>query len=94
MNTNNISTEQQYLELTNQLKESYDRFESENKELEAKNMDMKKDLMAIYGLSRALDVFYSDYIIDDNNKIMEYLIEAIRSTCSGAIDVHILDDDS
>lgn len=93
MNSINISTEQQYLEMSAQLKESYDRFESENKELEAQNMDMKKELMAIYGLARALDLFYSDYIIDDN-KIMEYLIESIRATCSGAIDAHILEDDS
>ena len=91
MNSINISTEQQYLEMTAQLKESYDRFESENKE--AQNMDMKKEIMAIYGLARALDLFYSDYIIDDN-KIMEYLIESIRATCSGAIDAHILEDDS
>ena len=93
MNSINISTEQQYLEMTAQLKESYDRFESENKELEAQNMDMKKEIMAIYGLARALDLFYSDYIIDDN-KIMEYLIESIRATCSCAIDAHILEDDS
>lgn len=93
MNTINISTEQQYLEMSAQLKESYDRFETENKELEAQNMELKKEIMAIYGLSRALDLFYSDYIVDDN-KIMEYLIESIRATCSGAIDAHIIDDDS
>ncbi len=93
MNTITISTEQQYLEMSAQLKESYERFESENKELEAQNMELKKEIMAIYGLSRALDLFYSDYIVDDN-KIMEYLIESIRATCSGAIDAHIIDDDS
>ena len=94
MNTSNISTDQEYLELTNQLKESYDRFESEKNELKAQNMDMKKDLMAIYGLARALDIFYSDYVSDSNNTIMEYLIESIRSSLSGSIDANILDDDN
>ena len=94
MNTSNISTDQQYLEMSAQLKESYDKFENEKNELRAQNLDMKKDLMAIYGLARALDIFYSDYVSDSNNTIMEYLIESIRSSLSGSIDANILDDDN
>jgi len=93
MNTNNISNDQQYLEMSAQLKESYDKFENEKNELRAQNLDMKKDLMAIYGLARALDIYYSDYVSDDNNTIMEYLIESLRSSLSGSIDAHILDDE-
>lgn len=88
----NIENEQQYIELTEQLKESYDLYEKQNKELINEMNDLKKDIMCIYGLIRTTDNYISNIILDDNsNQILEFLIESIRSLCNGIIDAHILE---
>lgn len=87
----NIKNEQHYIELTNQLKEKYEVYEIENNIYKTQNHEMKKDLMVIYGLIRTIDMFYSNYIINftEDDKLA-FLIEEVRSICSGFIDANIL----
>ena len=88
----NIENEQQYLELTEQLQESYNLYEKQNKDLKDEMTDLKKDIMTIYGLARTTDQYIDNIILDDNsNQILEFLIESIRGLCSGIIDAHILE---
>ena len=51
----NIQNENDYLELTKQLKESYELYEKKNKDLEDEIDELKKSLMTIYGLIHTLD---------------------------------------
>ena len=91
MTENTNMNEQEYLELTNQLKESYELYENKNKILEEENEQLKKDIMCIYGLVRTIDSFYDNYISNTNgNHELQFLIETTRSFLSGILDSHIL----
>ena len=88
---NNILNEQHYIELSNQLKEKYEIYEKENNNLKSEMFDMKKDIMTIYGLIRTIDNFYSNYIInEDPDDKMQFLIDCLRTLCSGIIEANIL----
>jgi len=88
----NIHNEQEYIELTNQLKESYELYENKNKILEEENEQLKKDIMCLYGLVRTIDSFYDNYIstTSNGNHELQFLIETTRSFLSGILDSHIL----
>lgn len=88
---NNILNEQHYIELSNQLKEKYEIYEKENNNLKSEMFDMKKDIMTIYGLIRTIDNFYSNYIInEDPDDKLQFLIDCVRTLCSGIIEANIL----
>lgn len=90
-NENSNITEQEYLELSNQLKESYELYENKNKILEEENEQLKKDIMCIYGLIRTIDNFYENFISTTNgNHELQFLIETTRGFLSGILDAHIL----
>jgi len=88
----NIHNEQEYIELTNQLKESYELFENKNKILEDENEQLKKDIMCIYGLVRTIDSFYDNFVssTSHSNHELQFLIETTRGFLSGILDSHIL----
>lgn len=92
MTENTNMTEQEYLELSNQLKESYELYETKNRILEEENEQLKKDIMCIYGLVRTIDSFYDNFIstTSNGNPQLEFLIETTRGFLSGIIDSHIL----
>ncbi len=88
---NNILNEQHYIEMSNQLKEKYEIYEKENNNLKSEMFDMKKDIMTIYGLIRTIDNFYSNYIInEDPDDKLQFLIDCVRTLCSGIIEANIL----
>jgi len=88
----NIHNEQEYIELTNQLKESYELYENKNKILEDENEQLKKDIMCIYGLVRTIDSFYDNFVssTSHSNHYLQFLIETTRGFLSGILDSHIL----
>ena len=86
----NIENEQEFINMSNQLKEQYDIFDKENSDLKNEMYDIKKDIMSIYGLIRVADDFNTNYVLDSNEQL-QFLIEAIRSLCSGLIESHILE---
>ena len=71
-----MRNEQNYIEMVNQLKDKYNYYEQKNQELKDEMSDLKKDIMTI---------------LDDSNQILDFLIDQIRTLCSGVIDAHILE---
>lgn len=86
-----MRNEQNYIEMVNQLKDKYNYYEQKNQELKDEMSDLKKDIMTIYGLIRTTDNFLNNIILDDSNQILDFLIDQIRTLCSGVIDAHILE---
>jgi len=75
-------TEQQYLELANQLKESFDEKDKQVETLLKENEEIKKDFLSLYGILRVLS-YYSDGNVDEP---MLTLIESARGFASSVID--------
>jgi len=88
----NIENENEYLELTNQLKASYDAFESKNQDLETENDDLKKSIITIYGLIRTLDDYNNNYILGttDGKQEFNFLLNTCLSFINGVIDADII----
>ena len=77
----NIRNEQHYLELMNDLAIKYNEFEKKKNEFNKKKNEWMKSIILIYSSSRLLDE-YLDNIDLDNNSIVEYFVESIRSLSS------------
>ena len=75
-------TEQQYLELANQLKESFDEKDKQVERLLLENEEIKKDFISLYGMLRVLN-YYADGIVDEP---ILTLIESARGFASSIID--------
>ena len=75
-------TEQQYLELANQLKESFDEKDKQVERLILENEEIKKDFISLYGMLRVLN-YYADGIVDEP---ILTLIESARGFASSIID--------
>jgi len=75
-------TEQQYLELANQLKESFDEKDKQVETLLKENEEIKKDFLSLYGILRVLS-YFSDGNVDEP---MLTLIESARGFASSVID--------
>ena len=75
-------TEQQYLELANQLKESFDEKDKQVETLLKENEEIKKDFISLYGMIRVLN-YYADGIVDEP---ILTLIESARGFASSIID--------
>ena len=75
-------TEQQYLELANQLKESFDEKDKQVERLLKENEEIKKDFLSLYGMIRVLN-YYADGNVDEP---LLTLIETARGFASSVID--------
>lgn len=69
--------ENEYIELTNQLKTKFDEVEKKEKKLAIKIQDLTKQLCSIYGLIRILDNY-----IDERPIILDFIINTLRSLMS------------
>ena len=83
MTTTNNMTEGEYLELANQLKESFDVKDKEVDLLLRENEELKKNFISIYGMLRVID-YYSQGNIDD--QVVITLIETARGYASSVLD--------
>jgi hypothetical protein len=75
-------TEGEYLELANQLKESFDEKDKQVEILLSQNEEIKKDFISLYGMLRVLN-YYADGNVDEP---ILTLIESARGFASSIID--------
>tara|TARA_R110000764_G_scaffold167478_1_gene254649 strand:+ start:481 stop:771 length:291 start_codon:yes stop_codon:yes gene_type:complete len=90
MDLDNVSepkNEGQYLELCNQLKETYDTISEKCFRLEMEQIEHKKILMCCYGLIRSIDNMTEH--VDIPIELLN-LIETLRGFMSGVVEYHIL----
>lgn len=84
----NFVNEQEYLDMTKQLKDLYDKKEKELEKVKEDNLDLKKVVMSCYGTIRLLDNNYHNIILDEScNQI---IIESLRSYLSDIVEYKIL----
>lgn len=81
--------EGEYLEMVKQLKDKYDEITNKLDKIELMEMNMKKDLMSVYGVVRMLDHLISTSMIPYDNEIM-VIVECLRGMLSDMMDKHIL----
>ena len=77
-------TEQQYIEMSNHLKETYDKISEKLFRSEIKIIDLKKDLITVYGLVRIIDNIL-DNLYEVPHEVV-VLIECLRSHISDIMD--------
>tara|TARA_R110002167_G_scaffold85579_3_gene231997 strand:+ start:355 stop:657 length:303 start_codon:yes stop_codon:yes gene_type:complete len=77
-------TEQQYIEMSNHLKETYDKISEKLFRSEIKIIDLKKDLITVYGLVRIIDNIL-DNLYEVPHEVV-VLIECLRSHLSDVMD--------
>ena len=75
-------TEQQYLELANQLKESFDEKDKQVETLLEENQEIKKHFLSLYGMLRVM-CYYADGNVDEP---ILTLIETARGFASSVLD--------
>mgnify|MGYP003627512078 CR=1 FL=1 len=80
-------TEQQYLEMANHLKQTYDKMEEKLLRSEIKIMDLKKELMTAYGLVRIIDNIL-DNLYEVPHEVV-VLVECLRGNLSDSMDKNI-----
>ena len=76
----NIQNEQDYIEGMNQLKEEYEKFNRKEALLKNEIMELKKDLITLYGGIRILDLLTS--FDSEVNSCTAEMIENLRSLAS------------
>lgn len=79
------STEQEYLELSAQFKETMDEKDRELTRLKKRYMELKKDFARTYGLIRELSNYLDNVTDICGDPCYELLSESIRSIASGAV---------
>jgi len=75
--------EQEYLELANQLKENFDSKEREIEKIKEENIELKKNLISVYGYVRILDFMASRTDLDVE---LQNMIDVLRSFLSDVYD--------
>ena len=75
-------TEGEYLELANQLKESFDEKDKQVKTLLEENEEIKKHFLSLYGILRVIN-YYADGNVDEP---ILTLIESARGFASSVLD--------
>ena len=75
--------EQEYLELVNQLKENFDTKEKEIEKIKEENIELKKNLMSVYGYIRILDFIANRIDLDVE---LQNMIDVLRSFLSDVYD--------
>ena len=84
----NIENEQEYLDMTNHLKELYNVKDKELEKLKEKNLDLKKVILSCYGSIRLLDQNFHNLLLD--SECNQYIIESLRSYLSDVVEYNIL----
>ena len=84
----NIENEQEYLDMTNHLKELYNVKDKELEKLKEKNLDLKKIILSCYGSIRLLDQNFHNLLLD--SECNQYIIESLRSYLSDVVEYNIL----
>ena len=84
----NIENEQEYLDMTNHLKELYNVKDKELETLKEKNLDLKKVILSCYGSIRLLDQNFHNLLLD--SECNQYIIESLRSYLSDVVEYNIL----
>jgi len=82
-------TDGQILEMSNHLKELYDKKEGEVEKLKEENLQLKKVVLSVYGVIRLLDQQFNNILLDPEKN--SYMIEALRSYLSKYVKYEILD---
>ena len=77
-------TEQQYIEMSNHLKETYDKISEKLFRSEIKIIDLKKDLITVYGLVRTIDNILDN--LYEVPHVVVVLVECLRSHLSDVMD--------
>ena len=75
-------TEGEYLELANQLKESFDEKDKQVETLLEENQEIKKHFLSLYGMLRVIN-YYADGNVDEPTLT---LIESARGFASSVLD--------
>ena len=75
--------EQEYLELVNQLKENFDSKEKVIEKIKEENIELKKNLMSVYGYIRILDFIANRIDLDVE---LQNMIDVLRSFLSDVYD--------
>ena len=76
--------EQEYLELVNQLKESFEEKDNELNKIKNENQELKKIILSAYGFIRIMDHFASDG--DDIDFEIKGMIDILRGYLSSVYD--------
>lgn len=84
----NIENEQEYLDMTNHLKDLYDKKDKELEKVKELNLDLKKIVMTCYGSIRLLDQNFHNLLLDDSCN--QLIIESLRSFLSDFVEYNIL----
>jgi|TARA_R110000796_G_scaffold86328_1_gene186857 hypothetical protein len=84
------STEGEYINMANQLKETYDLISEKLFKNEMKLLDLKKDLCCAYGIIRLLDSLTDQMQLPHQ---FLTLVECLRGTLSDSMDTHVFDLD-
>lgn len=82
-------TDGQMLEMSNHLKELYDKKEAQVEKLKEENLQLKKVVLSVYGVIRLLDQQFNNILLDPETN--SYMIEALRSYLSNYVEYEILD---
>jgi len=83
----NIVNEKEYLDMTNHLKDLYDKKEKELEIIKEENINLKKTIMSCYGSVRLLDMQINNLLLED---VFPVVIESLRSFLSDFVDREIL----
>ena len=84
----NIENEQEYLDMTNHLKELYNVKDKELEKVKELNLDLKKIILSCYGSIRLLDQNFHNLLLD--SECNQYIIESLRSYLSDVVEYNIL----
>ena len=85
-----IESEQEYVEMMNELKKKYDLFEIEKRNFKYQVDESKKDIMVLYGLVKSINDFYSNYHLESQDDKLSFLIELTMTLLDGIIDSQII----
>ena len=82
-------TDGEMLEMSNHLKELYDKKEAQVEKIKEENLQLKKVVLSVYGVIRLLDQQFNNILLDPETN--SYMIEALRSYLSNYVEYEILD---
>ena len=98
-NNARIINSNEYLEMSNHLKEILEKNEKTLLNIRKENLEMRKTISAVYGLSRTADLLFSNFSISENPLIqqIETLIHECRNLTSNFLfskyEIEIDEDD-